>query len=486
MHTLRPGGHEMHIAPESDQVSAAFRYGVDEPCSGRTVLVMDDDAVFGREVAERFDQEKWKTYQVRTVADGLTLLSSNWVDMVMMSQELWRLQEQEISKKMRKYNDRMQIVVFARQPDIDSAVDALRAGAQDYLSGPLEIERLVLAVRRTLSLTDYDNLRCLEAYHRRHNSRRSLLFWGSGLLEVKHLMEMASSETAPVLITGETGTGKNLVARAIHDAGQKHANPFVSINCAALPDSLIEAELFGHAKGAFTGADTLRRGIFEMAQGGTLFLDEIADMPVHLQTKLLGVLEDKKMKRIGADAFIHVDVRIIAATSKDLMQSLGRTFRSDLYYRLSVIPIHLPPLRERRQDIAGLCGFLLERVINDRSGVRLDQHEIEALISYEWPGNVRELKNVLERAAILGKRRPTRPSELLLGVSRVSEVERQSNVSSESVKANDTRLSTLDEMERKHIVYALERYGNNFTQTAKALGIALSTLKRKLKAHGLR
>ncbi len=297
------------------------------------------------------------------------------------------------------------------------------------------------------------------------------------LQAVAKLVELAASVDAPVLITGETGTGKNVVARAIHKHSTLRDMAFLGINCSALPESLIEAELFGYERGAFTGAVATRRGIFELASGGTLFLDEIGEMPIHLQTKLLGVLEDQKIRRIGGDTYLPVCVRVVASTCVNLDEVLDHSFRRDLFYRLCVIRIHLPPLRERPQDIPALCEYFLGRFSGGKR-VRISQDQMARAMAYHWPGNVRELRNVLERAAIGQPGATIRPFEFL---DRGQPTQLQLLADSPG-----ERLLTLREVERAHICRVLERCSYNLTRSAKALGISLSTLKRKVKSYGLK
>jgi transcriptional regulator with PAS, ATPase and Fis domain len=292
------------------------------------------------------------------------------------------------------------------------------------------------------------------------------------------LVDLAAAADAPVLITGETGTGKSVVARSIHYKDPSHKKVFICLNCASLPENLIEAELFGCEKGAFTGAVAARKGIFELAEGGTLFLDEIGAMPLHLQSKLLGVLEEKKIRRIGGESIKPVDVRIIAASNTDLENAIEQgAFREDLYYRLSVIRIHIPPLRDRREDIPELCGYFIHTMAPERH-VDLPDSELARLMDYEWPGNVRELKNVLERSLILQKGTALRPSEFL-------NVDFSASSASSYSAPRGNGVSSLEEVEREHIRHALDAFAGNYTRTARALGISLSTLKRKLRSYGL-
>jgi transcriptional regulator with PAS, ATPase and Fis domain len=293
-----------------------------------------------------------------------------------------------------------------------------------------------------------------------------------------------------VLLTGETGTGKNLIARAIHYQSPLRTAPFISINCAAIPEHLIEAELFGHEKGAFTGAVTAKKGIFELAEGGTLLLDELGEMPLHLQTKLLGVLDDKQVRRLGSESTRPVEVRVITSTNSDLEKSLGKTFRHDLFYRISVIRISLPPLRERRADIPELCRYLLKK-LNNGLDVEISDAELGRLQEYSWPGNVRELRNILERTLILHRGSELRPSELLDKGIHSAVVSAHNNhavtiaATFQDLPSADPTVVTLDEMEKEHIRRTLATFSGNITKTSKALGISITTLKRKKKIYQL-
>jgi len=293
------------------------------------------------------------------------------------------------------------------------------------------------------------------------------------------MIDIAASSEAPVLITGETGTGKNVVARAIHYKSNLPNKLFLTINCAALPDNLIESELFGSEKGAFTGATASRKGIFELADGGTLVLDEIGSMPIHLQSKLLGVLEEKRIRRVGGESFKPINVRVIASANNDLEDAIkNKEFRDDLYYRLSVIRIHIPPLRERKQDIPKLCKHFITKMSRDNKAKLVDS-ELNNLMDYEWPGNVRELRNVIERSLIIQRGQPLKPSQLL----RLNYSTERSNT--DIISKDEKDVIPLETMENLCIKEALEKYNFNYSQTAKALGISLSTLKRKVKFYKL-
>lgn len=357
------------------------------------------------------------------------------------------------------------------------AVRAMKAGAQDYVIKDMEhnyLKILPVIIERAISRQKTE-----ERYRllRNRETEGAVLVGGEGLADTLKMVNLAALSDAPVLITGETGTGKNVAAKAIHYGGVRGNSAFFSINCASLPENLIESELFGYERGAFTGAAATKKGIFEMADGGTLLLDEIGEMPLHLQAKILSVIEEKKIRRLGGLQEMPVDVRIIAATGIDLEDGLGKIFRQDLYFRLSVIRIHIPPLRARREDIPLLCAHLMKKISEGRD-IRIAGPEMKKLMAYSWPGNVRELGNILERAAILQEGPEIFPSAFLcsddgrltvLPVSRCGE-----------------DIMPLDEMEKKCIGMTLQRFSGNVTKTSEALKVPLSTLKRKIKAYDLK
>jgi DNA-binding NtrC family response regulator len=449
----------------------------------RTILVIDDDANFCESAIDYLSDTNTEVVAVHNASECLDLCSRIKVDIALLDQRLPDREGHTLCPSILGYNDRTKIIFTTAYPSFENAVKAIRAGAYDYLSKPFELEELRLAVNQALRTLDLEKVEQFQNYKNDKEIEENVLVGGDGCLsEVKGLITLAAATEVPVLITGETGTGKNVVARAIHYSSiTARSAPFVSINCAAIPENLIEAELFGYDKGAFTGAVAARKGIFEMAEEGTLFLDEIGDMPFHLQSKLLGVLDDKKIKRIGGEAIRHINVRVIAATSLDLKEAIrNKKFRDDLYYRLNVIKIHIPPLRERRDDIPELCSYLVRRFVGEKR-ITISHKEIERLKAYEWPGNVRELRNILERAIILQKGPEITPSALLSNPEPSRAV--SGPLPSGSVlHGSDIKLN---EMERAHITSALEQLSGNYSKTAKALGISLSTLKRKIRNYNI-
>ncbi len=445
----------------------------------KTLLIIDDEKVFCNTVRDYLENDALEVLIAHTSAEGLSLCSSRKVDIVLLDQKLPDGEGHALAPAILEKNEQAKIIFITAFPSFENAVTAVRMGAHDYLSKPFDIEELRLTIENTLRTLDLERVEQVQNYARDKDREAAVIIGNSGpFAEVIRLVDMAAAMDGPVLITGETGTGKNLVAKTIHYKSSFARSAFISINCAALPDNLIEAELFGYEKGSFTGAVGAKKGLFEIADGGTVFLDEIGDMPLHLQTKLLSVLEDKKVRRIGSTSVTPVNVRVIAATNAELENALGRTFRKDLYYRLSVVRIHIPPLREHREDIPELCSYLLSNIARGRS-VDLPDSEIEQLMEYDWPGNVRELRNVLERALFLQKESVLAPSRLIEKPAAAAMPALQATVPAAEMK-------TLAQAEREIIQCALTTLSGNLTQTAKTLGISLSTLKRKLKEYGLK
>jgi DNA-binding NtrC family response regulator len=439
----------------------------------KTLLVIDDDRVFGEAVRDYLTSDTVEVVLAHKAKDGLTLCSLQKIDVVLLDQQLPDAEGHTLCPTILKYNDQTKIIFDTAYPSFENAVKAIRSGAYDYLSKPFDLEELALAVKQAFRTLELEQVEQVQDYQRTREREDTVVVPGEGLADSMQLADVASSTNAPVLITGETGTGKTLVAKVIHYKGPTSTAPFISINCASLPENLIEAELFGYEKGAFTGAISAKRGIFEMAEGGTLFLDEIGEIPLHLQAKLLSVIEDKHLRRIGSESLRPVNARIIAATSVKLEDTPGTAFRKDLYYRLSVVRIHLPPLRERKQDIPALCTHLLGQLSGGRQ-VQLEEDELQRLMAYNWPGNVRELKNILERSVLLQPGPHYKPSDFF------GETQCTPPAPCTPQQEND-ELLPLEEVEQRHIMHVLDKLAGNYTRTAKLLGISLSTLKRKIK-----
>jgi len=445
----------------------------------KTLLVVDDEQVFCNTVQEYLASDTLDVLAAHTKAEGIDICSNRKVDVVLLDQKLPDGEGHELATMILEGNEQAKIIFITAFPSFENAVKAVRTGAHDYLSKPIDSEELKLSVTGALRMQDLEKVEQVHRYEKEKEKQESIIVGDhGGLVDIERLVESAAKNEAPVLITGETGTGKNLIAKAIHYRSRLSKAPFISINCAALPEQLIEAELFGFERGAFTGAVSSKKGLFEMAEGGTLFLDEIGEMPMHLQTKLLSALDERTIRRLGSTAPKKVNVRIIAATNSEIEKNLGATFRKDLYYRLSVVRIELPPLRDRLGDIPELCAYLYKTLA---PGIEVDvsEGEFAKLQRYDWPGNVRELRNVLERSLFLHDGGKLRPSLLI-------ETREPKPAAIEPQKSSASAVRTLMEAERETIACDLEYCNGNLTQTAKTLGVSLSTLKRKLKEYQLR
>src|SRR5437764_2269040 len=370
------------------------------------------------------------------------------------------------------------VIVISGHGNVDSAVRATRLGAYDFLEKPLSLERVLLTVNHALADRKLrDHVRDL----RRLTLEEILIGESDAMKRLDEQIRSAAPSNSRVLITGENGSGKEIVARTLHRLSLRAEQPFVDVNCAAIPKDLIESELFGHRKGAFTDAREDRKGKFELADGGTLFLDEVGDMSLEAQAKMLRVLQEQTFQKVGGQQPITVDVRVIAATNKNLDAEIAAgTFRSDLFYRLNVIPLEMPPLRERGNDVVLLAEYFLRRFAAE-SGMphkRLSAGAKSKLRAYHWPGNVRELRNVIERIAILGKSETIEPEDIHLGT-------RTAAVPSE-VDARLTLKEARDEFEKQYILSKLRELAGNVSRTADALGVERSNLYRKLHAYGIR
>jgi len=441
----------------------------------KTLLIIDDDQLFCKSTAAYLTDRDYTTLAVNTLSEGENICAKRKVDVILLDQKLPDGDGIDLCRTILDKHEQVKIIFITAFPNFDHAVKALRNGAFDYLSKPIEIEELALTVDQAFRTLKLETVEQIHNYKDQQEVDRNVLIGKhSGLKNIFHFIKLAAANDVPVLITGETGTGKNVVAKNIHYLNTARFGCIMGINCAALPENLIEAELFGYEKGAFTGAESARKGIFELADGGTLFLDEIGDLPLHLQAKLLGFLDEQRFKRLGGQSFTTVSVRIIAATNVDLEQAVhNKAFRQDLYYRLSVLPIHVPPLRERKEDIPELCQFFIS-FAGHQHHVSLSSDEIMKLQQYDWPGNVRELKNIIERALVFKRNGHIYPSELL-----------QENITKNSVQAThqNTSIQTLEDVEKEHILMVLSQLGNNHTKASEALGISRSTLLRKLKVY---
>lgn len=448
------------------------------------VLIVDDEEPARTGVAELV--ASWG-YRTETAKDGLEALDKviAWSPSIVVTDlAMPRMDGMELIQRLAEQPQELKVVVVTANTEISAAVEAMKLGAYDYITKPLDFKRLKAILQNASLLQDTER----ELEVTRRNLRNSgmlgrLVGRSKKMQEIFGLVERVAPTTASILITGESGTGKEVVARTLHDLSSRKAKPFVAINCSAIPETLIESEIFGHEKGAFTGALERRAGCFELAEEGTLLLDEIGEMPIATQAKLLRVLEDRKFRRLGSKVETEANVRVLAATNKIPEEAVASgQLRNDLYYRLNVFNIHMPPLREHKEDLPDLVEALIDD-LNEKHGTEvsaLDESVMKAFQSYSWPGNVRELRNTIERAVILAGGRVVETKHLPpgFGTAQVRTAETDPNAIHLGVG------TTVEEAERQLILRTLASTSNNKTRAAEILGISLKTLHNKLKEYG--
>jgi DNA-binding NtrC family response regulator len=460
------------------------------PAEKRVVAVVDDDPTTRRILRHWLGAEG---YELSEFADAPSALAADMREFAVacVDLSLGEASGLDVMKELLERDAELPIVMVTASQQVESAVGALRAGAYDYVTKPLDRERLLGSVRRAAERRNLAlSVRHLETELRGSRGLGALVGSSSALRQLTDQVGRVLESDVPVSVFGESGTGKELVARAIHDSGHRHEGEFVAVNCGAIPQNLQASELFGHERGAFTGAQSQHRGRFEQANGGTLFLDEIGEMSASTQTALLRALQERTIQRVGGRTDIPVDVRVICATHRKLdeLVATGR-FREDLFYRLVVFPIHVPPLRDRRSDVPELVVHFLRKLAPDtrREINRVSPEALDALISYGWPGNVRELGNVLHRALLCCDGPQIElvhlPRELWRG--KQSDVVPAPRVS-KSLPAPAPETFDLSQIERRTIERAVAKTGGNITDAARMLGIGRATLYRKLTAYSAR
>lgn len=444
-----------------------------------TILTIDDEENIRNGLADNFELEGYEVKQAASGKEGLQLIEKGDIDLVITDLRMDGISGQEVVNQVTSKYPGLPIIVLTGHGSIEDATSAIKMGAYDFLTKPLDLTHLnkivknalqgrELALQKTQLLKELNNFKTLD----------KMVGKSAELRKVSETISKVAPSKATVLITGESGVGKELVADAIHNLSNRKDKPFVKVHCAALSESLLESELFGHEKGSFTGADTMQKGRFELAHGGTIFLDEIGEINQSIQVKILRVLQEKKFERVGGEKTIDVDVRIVAATNKNLEEEVkaGR-FREDLYYRLNVVRIQMPSLRERKDDIPLLVkSFLREfNLENEKNVTGFDAKSKAAILKYDWPGNIRELRNCVECAVVMCNGEEITLEDLPVSVR-------------ESVEDKNIIIPhgiTLDEAEKIIIQNSLTMAGGNKTKAAQILGIGRKTLHRKLQEYGM-
>lgn len=462
------------------------------------ILIADDDPHIQQAIKACLGRE---SYQLTIVSNGLAAieqLEQESFDLIITDQQMPQMSGIELMATLQKRGNEVPVVMITAYGTINQAVEAMQLGAADFITKPFSASDLERVVERVLLPES------VAARQKTQKSRggRPIISNDPFMIRVLEVAEAVARSEATVLIQGESGTGKELIARFIHAASHRAQQPFVAVNCAALPESLLESELFGHEKGAFTGAQNRKIGKFELAHGGTILLDEVSEMDLALQAKLLRVLQEREVDRVGGKDPVQIDVRVLATTNRDLEETVREgKFRADLYYRLNVIPITLPPLRERRSDIKLLTEHFMRQYLGDKAP-SLPTEVIESLMNHSWPGNIRELQNAVQRAAILSQGQTPREGDFLLSMNPQVQMEtlREKVSTASPLEANiDKEVTTQDggaltslgirsgmtvqEMERALIFETLRSTGNNRTEAAKLLGISIRTLRNKLHEY---
>jgi len=455
----------------------------------KRILVVDDEKAIRWSLGEALRNAGYEVDEVENGEKALKLFQDDPVDLVILDLKLPDIDGIKVLKELKKIEPALPIIMMTAYGEVETAVEAIKSGAYDFLQKPFQLEKMKIEIKNALEASNLkQQLDDIRKKERETYNFKNFLGKSKVMQEIfRKVKKIGQSKASTILIQGESGTGKELVARAIHESSNGANRPFLEINCAALPETLLESELFGHEKGAFTDAKYRKKGLFELAEGGTIFLDEIGEMGITLQSRLLRVIENKTFRRVGGVKDLKVNTRIISATNRDLKQAIKEgKFRSDLYYRLQVIPIYLPPLRERKEDVPLLANHFISMFNKEfNKNVKKISPKVERLlVNYSWPGNVRELKNVIERAMLLEAEDEILPEHLPPEIT---------GEAPEDFVGHDSSMDTIDslypitlkDMERILIEKTLERTSGNKSQAAKILGISRQTLREKVKQYRL-
>jgi DNA-binding NtrC family response regulator len=445
------------------------------------ILIVEDEAKMRRLLELNLGEEGFTTFSAGDAESGLKLLRENSIDLVVTDLKLPGMNGLEFLQAVKHQNSALPVVVMTAFGTVETAVEAMKAGASDYVLKPFSLAEMRMVIHKELDVHNLreENRSLREALGKRY-AHPNIVAQSPKMQEVLAIVERVAPTNSTVLLGGETGVGKDLIARAIHQKSRRASGPFIKINSPAIPENLLESELFGYEKGAFTGAVASKPGKFELADKGTLFLDEIGDVPPAIQVKLLRVLQEREFERLGGTRTVKVDVRLVAATNRDLRAALEEgTFREDLYYRLNVVPIDIAPLRERKEDIPGLVHLFISRFSaeSDKPIAAITPEAMQILVNYHWPGNVRELQNILERACALAKGTTLDASDI--------------HIDSRPARAADSANHflpdgmTLEQWEDEMIQEALKRANGNKSQAARLLGLSRNALRYRLSKIGI-
>jgi two-component system response regulator AtoC len=460
----------------------------------KSILIIDDEENIRKYLGHSLAKDGFEVSTAQYGKEGLHLLIQKHIDVVLLDLNLPDINGLEVLRELKRIDVQSVIIIITAYGDISSAVEAIKLGAYDYLTKPFDTEDIKIVINKALKILGLeDRIRLLEHQVDRYQLGE-LITRSKKMHDLLQFAERIANTSSTVMIYGETGTGKELIAALIHKKSHRSKKPIVTIDCTSLPENLLESELFGHEKGAFTGAVSLKRGLFEVANEGTVFLDEIGELPMILQAKILRVLESKRFRHVGGEKYIETDVRIIAATNRNLKRLVEEEkFRSDLFYRLNVVPIYLPPLRERKEDIFPLIEYFVQ-FFNKKIGRSISKVSNEALkllIDHDWPGNIRELKNVIEHMIITAKDDvisiESLPTEIK-GIYMAAAPAPYSPAAVSKEKLPDfgvAKRELIGRFEKDYLEKLLEKNGWNITQSAKEIKMHRSSFQRLMRKHGL-
>ena len=449
-----------------------------------SILIVDDEDAQRSILKGYLEKKGYKIYSASSGTAGIKTVQNNLIDIVLSDFKMPDKTGLEVLEDVKKINPETSFVILTAYGTIEDAVKAMRLGAFDYISKPVDLDELDLMIERII---EHNNLKSeiqiLKNQLKEKFKIDSFISHSAKMEEVLSVAARAADSKATILITGESGTGKEVLAKSIHYVSPRKEKPFIAVNIPALPETLLESELFGHEKGAFTGADKAKKGRFELADGGTIFLDEIGDIPINLQVKLLRVLQEHQIERVGSSENINIDVRIMAATHQNLEEKIkDGSFREDLYYRLNIVSLHIPPLRERREDILPLIDYFIEKYAkeNNRNKLTLSKEAVDSLIKYNFPGNVRELENIIERAVVLCRSEAITLNDLpnvvkgFKGEKEIPQIE------------TGSLIDQVEELEKKLIFDALSSANGNQSQAGRILGLTERNLRYKMQKYGIK
>ncbi len=449
-----------------------------------SILIIDDEKA-QREVLTGYLKKKgFQIYSAENGEEGIKIVNDNSVDIIFSDFKMPGISGLEVLEQVKKINPGISFVIITAYGTVENAVKAIRTGAYDYITKPVDLDELDILIERIIETRNLksENLLLKNQLQEKYKLT-SIPSQSAKMQEVISLAVRVAESKATVLITGENGTGKEVLAKSIHFISPRKDKPFIAVNVPALTETLLESELFGHEKGAFTGADKMRKGRFEMADKGTIFLDEIGDIPPNLQVKLLRVLQEHQIERVGGTESIDIDVRIIAATNQNLEKKIKEgTFREDLYYRLNIVAVHIPPLRDRKEDILPFIEYFMNKYSkeNGKENFEISKETVDLLLKYKFPGNVRELENIIERAVVLARNNIITVNDLPMTLKELKTED------AEIHSDNNTLTEQVEALEKRLIYDALKKTNGNQTQAGKILGITERNLRYKLNKYGIK